>query len=185
MQVIAGGSVRVYEVGGVYQLYVESLIPEGTGDLAAAFQQIKEKLTAEGKNQYVIDVLRLRNLSKYPVRVVKELYGLMGKESRKALLPYEWSVWVRFFLRNKAGSLAFLYLVYPFASMGRSLMRRIRKTGQRGSELCPAGGNEPCARGQSDGCGQRKAYRPRHFQSPGFQFRLAPGAGYERLHSRL
>lgn len=48
MQVVAGGSIAVYERDGVYQLYVDNLIPEGTGDLALAFEQLKEKLAAEG-----------------------------------------------------------------------------------------------------------------------------------------
>ena len=38
LQVIAGGSISVYERDGVYQLYVESLAPEGTGDLVLAFE---------------------------------------------------------------------------------------------------------------------------------------------------
>ena len=48
MQVVAGGAVKVYEAGGVYQLYVETLIPEGMGDLAEAFRQLKERLATEG-----------------------------------------------------------------------------------------------------------------------------------------
>ncbi len=48
MQVVAGGGIKVYEAGGVYQLYVDTLIPEGTGDLAEAFRQVKERLAAEG-----------------------------------------------------------------------------------------------------------------------------------------
>ena len=48
LQVIAGGGIAVYERDGIYQLYAESLVPEGTGDLALAFEQLKEKLTAEG-----------------------------------------------------------------------------------------------------------------------------------------
>jgi exodeoxyribonuclease VII large subunit len=48
LQVIAGGSISVYERDGVYQLYVESLAPEGTGDIALAFEQLKAKFMAEG-----------------------------------------------------------------------------------------------------------------------------------------
>ena len=48
MQVVAGGTISVYERDGVYQLYVDSLMPEGTGDLALAFEQLKKKLSAEG-----------------------------------------------------------------------------------------------------------------------------------------
>ena len=46
--VIAVGRVSVYERDGVYQLYTDLLIPEGTGDLMLAFEQLKQKLMAEG-----------------------------------------------------------------------------------------------------------------------------------------
>ena len=86
-------------------------------------------ISSEGKDGYVVEALRLRNLTKYSFREVRGLHDLIGENGRKALLAYEWPSWVRFFLRNKAGSLAFLHLACPSARMGRSLMRRIRKTG--------------------------------------------------------
>ena len=46
--IIAHGRVSVYEVGGVYQLYVEHMQPAGRGDLAAAFERLKDMLAAEG-----------------------------------------------------------------------------------------------------------------------------------------
>jgi exodeoxyribonuclease VII large subunit len=46
--VIAHGRISVYETGGVYQLYVDSMHPAGRGDLALSFERLKEKLTAEG-----------------------------------------------------------------------------------------------------------------------------------------
>lgn len=46
--IIAHGRVSVYEVGGIYQLYVEHMQPAGRGDLAAAFERLKDKLAAEG-----------------------------------------------------------------------------------------------------------------------------------------
>lgn len=48
MQVIASGNVTVYEDGGRYQLYVSAMAPDGIGDLAMAFEQLKERLGAEG-----------------------------------------------------------------------------------------------------------------------------------------
>lgn len=45
---LARGRVTVYDVGGVYQLYVDSLTPAGRGDLAQAFEQLKMRLAAEG-----------------------------------------------------------------------------------------------------------------------------------------
>lgn len=45
---IVFGRVSVYERDGAYQLYVETIQPCGIGDLALAFSQLKEKLSAEG-----------------------------------------------------------------------------------------------------------------------------------------
>ncbi len=65
MQVVAGGSIAVYERDGVYQLYVDSLLPEGTGDLALAFEQLKEKLAAEG----LFDPARKQPLPAFPKKI--------------------------------------------------------------------------------------------------------------------
>lgn len=48
MQVLASGGISVYAEGGKYQLYVRHIAPDGIGDLALAFEQLKEKLTQEG-----------------------------------------------------------------------------------------------------------------------------------------
>lgn len=48
MQVIATGSITVYERDGVYQLYVDRMVPEGAGELALAYEQLKERLAQEG-----------------------------------------------------------------------------------------------------------------------------------------
>ena len=48
MQVIAAGRVTVFPRDGQYQMYCARLTPEGVGDLALAFEQLKEKLAQEG-----------------------------------------------------------------------------------------------------------------------------------------
>ena len=48
MKVIAAGRVTVYPRDGQYQMYCARLTPEGVGDLALAFEQLKEKLSREG-----------------------------------------------------------------------------------------------------------------------------------------
>ena len=48
MRVIVRGRVAVYEPGGQYQFYVEEMQPDGVGALSLAFEQLKEKLAAEG-----------------------------------------------------------------------------------------------------------------------------------------
>ena len=46
--VLARGRISVYDAGGVYQLYAEQLQPVGRGDLAVAFERLKETLAGEG-----------------------------------------------------------------------------------------------------------------------------------------
>ncbi len=65
LQVIAGGSIAVYERDGVYQLYVDSLAPEGAGDLALAFEQLKKKLTSEG----LFDEEHKQKLPRFPKKI--------------------------------------------------------------------------------------------------------------------
>lgn len=48
MNVIAIGRVSLYEATGQYQLYIEQLQPDGIGDLATAFNQLKAKLEKQG-----------------------------------------------------------------------------------------------------------------------------------------
>lgn len=46
--VMARGRISVYDASGVYQLYTERLQPTGRGDLAMAFERLKEALAEEG-----------------------------------------------------------------------------------------------------------------------------------------
>ncbi len=48
MQVLALGKISVYPRDGAYQLYCTGLVLDGIGDLYAAFEQLKNKLAAEG-----------------------------------------------------------------------------------------------------------------------------------------
>ena len=48
LQAMVAGRVSVFTRDGSYQLYCDEIIPEGTGDLALAFEQLKEKLYKEG-----------------------------------------------------------------------------------------------------------------------------------------
>ncbi len=62
MRVRARGRISVYEAGGSYQLYVESLEPDGEGALFAAFEALKKKLEAEG----LFDPVYKKPLPAYP-----------------------------------------------------------------------------------------------------------------------
>jgi len=48
MKVLVVGRVGTYEQRGTYQLYIEHMEPDGVGALHVAFEQLKQKLAAEG-----------------------------------------------------------------------------------------------------------------------------------------
>ena len=64
-KVLAHGRLSVYEPRGSYQFLVDKLEPLGIGDLAAAFEQLKKKLTAEG----LFDDALKRPIPKFPTRI--------------------------------------------------------------------------------------------------------------------
>lgn len=65
LKVTVRGSISVYEARGEYQIYVESLEPQGRGALQVAFEQLKMKLAAEG----LFDQARKKPLPLLPSRI--------------------------------------------------------------------------------------------------------------------
>ena len=65
MQVIVTGKVSVYERDGQYQIYVTDMLPDGIGALYVAYEQLKEKLAAEG---LFLDSHK-KPIPKYPKRI--------------------------------------------------------------------------------------------------------------------
>lgn len=65
MKVICFGKLGVYERDGVYQLYVRDMQPKGTGELQIAFEQLKQKLEAEG----LFDGKHKKHIPKYPEKI--------------------------------------------------------------------------------------------------------------------
>lgn len=62
MKVLVTGRISVYPRDGAYQLYCESLTPDGVGDLYVAFEQLKQKLSAEG----LFDAAHKKPLPRFP-----------------------------------------------------------------------------------------------------------------------
>ncbi len=65
LEVIATGSVSVYEARGTCQLYVRRLEPRGVGALELAFRQLRDRLQCEG----LFDPARKRPLPRWPRRI--------------------------------------------------------------------------------------------------------------------
>ncbi len=62
MKVIAVGSISAFVRDGQYQLYLSSLTPDGVGDLYVAFEQLKQRLGAEG----LFDPAKKKPIPRYP-----------------------------------------------------------------------------------------------------------------------
>lgn len=65
MSVLCQGRISLYEKTGNYQLYVTGIRPEGIGEAALSFEQLKEKLQAEG----LFDPAKKRPLPTMPIRI--------------------------------------------------------------------------------------------------------------------
>ncbi|MAI79143.1 MAG: exodeoxyribonuclease VII large subunit [Deltaproteobacteria bacterium] len=65
LEVVVYADVSIYDQRGELQLVVRKLEPRGQGSLQLAFEQLKEKLTAEG----LFDVERKREVPTFPARV--------------------------------------------------------------------------------------------------------------------
>lgn len=65
MKVILTGRVSLFPRSGQYQLYVSHMQPDGAGDLAVAFEQLKQKLQAQG----LFDAAHKKPLPRYPEQV--------------------------------------------------------------------------------------------------------------------
>ena len=62
MKVVVSGRVSVFPRDGVYQLYCSHMMPDGVGELAFAFERLKERLHREG----LFDPARKKPLPAYP-----------------------------------------------------------------------------------------------------------------------
>lgn len=85
MKVIVGGRVSAYVRDGQYQIYVDTLEPDGVGALYIAYEQLKAKLGAEG----LFDEAKKKLLPRYPMRIgvitsptgaaIRDIINILGR----------------------------------------------------------------------------------------------------------
>lgn len=85
MKIVARGRVSAFVRDGQYQLYCESMEPDGIGALYFAFEQLKKKLSAEG----LFDEARKKPLPKIPTRIgvitsptgaaIRDIINILGR----------------------------------------------------------------------------------------------------------
>ncbi|HEX9155472.1 MAG TPA: exodeoxyribonuclease VII large subunit [Nitrospira sp.] len=83
MHVIVRGRLTVYEPRGEYQIVLEAVEPKGIGALQLAFEQLKERLAAEG----LFDPSRKKPLPPFP-RTVGVVTSLSGAAIRDILAVF-------------------------------------------------------------------------------------------------
>lgn len=85
MRVIVGGRVGVFPRDGQYQIYAETMEPDGIGALYIAYEQLKAKLEAEG----LFDTSKKKPLPKIPTRIgvitsptgaaIRDMINILGR----------------------------------------------------------------------------------------------------------
>lgn len=110
MAVLAIGSVDVYPPQGRYQFVVDKLEPAGIGAMALAFEQMKQRLAAEG----LFKKEHKKPLPSYPRRIC-----IVTSESGAAVHDIKESIWNRW-------PCVKLYL-YPVAVQGEDAAEQIAK----------------------------------------------------------
>lgn len=75
-KILIQGNISVYEKDGQYQCYVERWLPTGIGELAKAYEKLKEKFTNEG----LFEASRKRELPFFPKRI-----GIITSETGAAI----------------------------------------------------------------------------------------------------
>jgi exodeoxyribonuclease VII large subunit len=85
MKVMISGRLMVYEQRGDYQIEIRQIVPHGKGDLYAAFEQLKEKLQAEGlfdpKRKKPIPLLpkKLGIVTSPTGAVIRDMLNILGR----------------------------------------------------------------------------------------------------------
>ena len=85
MKALVFGRVAVFERDGVYQVYVDGMEPDGAGALAAAFEQLKKRLAAQG----LFDEAHKKPVPVFPKRIgvitsptgaaVQDIFNVTGR----------------------------------------------------------------------------------------------------------
>ncbi|PID23013.1 exodeoxyribonuclease VII large subunit [Sporosarcina sp. P3] len=118
MNVLITGDVTVFETAGSYQLYVQTMEPDGIGALYLAFEQLKKKLQQEGL---------FEERFKQAIPPVPQRVGLITAESGAALRDMYSTI-------NRRFPMAEMHL-YPALVQGRTAVPSIVKAIEQANKM--------------------------------------------------
>ncbi len=132
-QVLGVGRIDLYERDGVYQFYVDMMIPLGAGNLMIAYEQLKEKLAGEG----LFDESRKKPLPAYPkvVGIVTSPAGAAVRDIINVAGRRDPSVKLRLFPVKVQGTEAPAEIVHGIQFLNRHRLADILIVGRGGGSM--------------------------------------------------
>jgi exodeoxyribonuclease VII large subunit len=118
MKIIVRGEISVYEPSGQYQIYVKEMRPEGIGELFLAYEQLKQRLEAEGL--FAIE-------KKKPIPLFPKTVGVITSPTGAAIRDILTTIKRRFPIAN--------ILVFPALVQGENAAPSIAKAIEKANEL--------------------------------------------------
>ncbi|WML54001.1 exodeoxyribonuclease VII large subunit [Neobacillus sp. PS3-12] len=118
MKIIVRGEISVYEPSGQYQIYVKEMRPEGIGELFLAYEQLKQRLEAEGL--FAIE-------KKKPIPLFPKTVGVITSPTGAAIRDILTTIKRRFPIAN--------ILVFPALVQGENAAPTIAKAIEKANQL--------------------------------------------------
>ena len=109
------------------RVYAGLRLMEFSREIQARLPGLSQTLSQEGRYVYITDAIRLRNLTKYTIKDIIELYKRIGDRRRVQLLEYKWPVWETLFFKSRCGALIVLFFACPIVYGVRLLLHRNRR----------------------------------------------------------
>ncbi|MGP2526509.1 exodeoxyribonuclease VII large subunit [Acidaminococcus sp. LBK-2] len=132
-RVLGVGRIDLYERDGVYQFYVDMMMPLGAGNLMIAYEQLKEKLAGEG----LFDESRKKPLPAYPkvVGIVTSPAGAAVRDIINVAGRRDPSVKLRLYPVKVQGTEAPAEIVHGIQFLNRHRLADILIVGRGGGSM--------------------------------------------------
>lgn len=108
------------------RVYAGCRLLQLSDDSKESFPFLSETLSSEAKRHYVVNELRLRNMTKYSWKSIREFYHQPCSHHLPMLKKYRWSSWIGMVINHECLTLFVLLFTCPLAGIGRFIVGKIR-----------------------------------------------------------